>query len=285
LARVSVVVVAEGHEPAQVARALESVQRQVEDRELIVVGGDPEAAEVAPLLGDARHVSAEGGPARARNAGVAVGAAPLVSVVEGGERLAADALARHLAALDEGDAVASYGRTAVHDGDRVRMRPEQGRGGRVSSRLIKDKHLVASSAAFVWRRAALAGAPYATVYETPGALRLALALRLAERGEFVFHPAVVAETDHEPPGLETLEEVVKIMLGLLYAPEPLDEKLEGRARFRLARHLVAIGKIHYRRGDHRKAGNFFDEAVKAAPAYFKGRRYQFLNFLKRRVGR
>ena len=34
-----------------------------------------------------------------------------------------------------------------------------------------------------------------------------------------------------------------------------------------------------------KAGRFFDEAVKAAPAYFKGRRYQFLNFVKNTFGR
>jgi hypothetical protein len=112
-----------------------------------------------------------------------------------------------------------------------------------------------------------------------------VALRLARLGDFVFHPAVVAERQAEVVTLGGLEELVKVLIGVLYSGSPLDEKVEARARFRLARHLVAMGKIHYRNEDHKLAGNFFDEALKAAPAYFKGRRYQFMNFVKNTIPR
>ena len=35
----------------------------------------------------------------------------------------------------------------------------------------------------------------------------------------------------------------------------------------------------------KKAHWFFDEALKAAPSYFKGRRYQFMNFVKNTITR
>jgi hypothetical protein len=78
---------------------------------------------------------------------------------------------------------------------------------------------------------------------------------------------------------------VKTFVALLYGANKLDERLEARVRFRLARNLVALGKHHYRKGDHARAGKLFGEAVKAVPSYFKGRRYQFMNFLRGVIAR
>lgn len=285
---VTIIVIAQGAEPARVAGAVESVRGQVAGAQILVAGNlsDPDLTNtLVPFDGDFTPLDLpQASPAELRNEAVAAAEAPFVVVVEGYERLAPEALPRHLGALSEG-LVASYGRIAVHDGGAVRVRPEHGKGGSVFARLLKEKHLVSASCALVWRRDAFGDeAPYGD-YSSPAALRLDLSLKLAGKGEFVFHPVVVGERQTEKLDLVGLEEMVRVLVGILYGPDHLEEKLEQRARFRLARHLVAIGKHHYRQEDYRRAGKFFDEAVKAAPGYFKGRRYQFLNFVKNTLTR
>ncbi|MBX3466017.1 MAG: glycosyltransferase [Planctomycetes bacterium] len=279
MASVSILIVAPAGEEERARRALASARGQAGDPELLLVGD----ADLGDDAAGVRRVGAGAGAA-ARNEALAAATGEFVVVVEAHERLAPDAVARHLAALEAAtDAVASYGRTAIEEDGRVRLRPDAGRSGRVLARLIHDKHLIASSACALWRKAALGPAPYVETYRSVPALRLAFALKAAQAGEFVFHPTVVAERDAERSDLAGLEELVRVFLTVLYAPERLEEKAEHRARMRLARQLVAIGKHHFRQGDHRRAGKFFDEAVKAAPAYFKGRRYQFMNFVARNV--
>jgi hypothetical protein len=279
---VSILVVAQPNEAERALRALASARVQPGGPELVLLA-DESITGVDP---DVRVLRAPGAPtAAARNEALAGLRGERVMIVEGHERLTPDALAQHLEALAGApDAVGSYGRTAVQERDRVQLRPDSGRSGRILSRLIHDKHLLGASAAALWRREALGAAPFDDGYRSVAATRLAMALRVARAGgEFVFVPAVVAERDAEGQDLEGLEELVRVFLSLLYGPDPLDEKAEQRARMRLARQLVAIGKHHFRQGDHRRAGKFFDEAVKAAPSYFKGRRYQFMNFVARNV--
>ncbi|MDC3378735.1 glycosyltransferase [Planctomycetota bacterium] len=285
MASVSVVIVAQGAKPDQLVAAFGSLPES--DCELIVVGDPFAAPELAAWKDQAKVVTAGETPAGQRNAAVNAATGDLVVVVNGHESLAPEALTRHAEALAaDPNAVASYGRTAVHEeGHDVRLRPEKGRGGHVVSRLVKQKHLVASQACLVWRRGTLSEAPFRAESTTPAALRLGLALDLAAKGEFVFVGEQVAERISEPLDLVALEELVKVFLGILYSPDSLDDKLEQRARFRLARHLVAMGKQYYRAEDYRLAGKFFDEALKAAPSYFKGRRYQFLNFVKNTISR
>lgn len=272
--RASIIVVGDG---PHVAAALASAQQQ-QQAEVLLLGDAPADA---PLDASIRRVPAAGlPPHEARNAAVVEARAPFLLVVEAGERLAPDAVARHVEALAAAPAVASWGRTAVHGRDRVRLRPDRGRGGRVLDRVVEDKHLVASTACLCWRKDALGPAPFEAL-RAPAALRLGLAVRAARRGEWLFQPVVTAERDApDATGAADLEDIVRALVGLLYGAEPLAPKLEARARHRLARALVSLGKHHYRNGDHRRAGKFFDEAVRAAPADFKGRRYQFMNFVK-----
>jgi len=287
-APITIVVLAVDAQSEDVKAALESALGQVAGAQILVSGRDP--AQLPSLAGFAGDFTAipldEPTQASARNAAIAQASAPYLVVVDGHERLAKDALRRHLEALDvETDLAGSYGRTAIHDGEKVRVRPEHGKGGPVFTRLLKEKHLIPSSACLVWRKDALGDAPFDEAYGCPAALRLDMALKLARVGELAFHPSVLAERRRETLELHGLEEMVKVLLSVLYSDEPLGEKLEQRARFRLARHLVAIGKQHYRNEDYRRAGKFFDEAVKAAPGYFKGRRYQFMNFVKNTMSR
>lgn len=282
MATVSILVVAQPNEADRARRALASARVQPGEPELVLLA-DESITGVDP---DVRVLRTQGAPtAVARNEALASLRGERVLIVEGHERLTPDALAQHLEALAGApDAVASYGRTAVQERDRVQLRPDSGRSGRILPRLIHDKQLLAASAAALWRREALGVAPFDDGYRSVAATRLAMALRVARAGgEFVFVPAMVAERDAEGQDLEGLEELVRVFLSLLYGPDPLDAQSEQRARMRLARQLVAIGKHHFRQGDHRRAGKFFDEAVKAAPSYFKGRRYQFMNFVARNV--
>jgi tetratricopeptide (TPR) repeat protein len=283
LPRLSLILVALSASDDAVAAALESIHGQLEGAQVILVGRTEALAErLAGFKGGYEALELpEASPAEARNAALERARSPLVAVVDGHERVSAGALQRHVEALEaEPQLVGSYGRTAVHEKERVRERPDHGKGGTLFRRLLKVKHLIASSAALVWRRDALGAAPFED-YRAPESLRLSFALELArEDREFVFQPAVVAERSAEALDVDGLEELVRVLVGVVYAPEPLEERVEQRARRRLARRLVAIGKHHYRLEDYGRAGRFFDQAVKAAPAYFRGRRYQFLNFVK-----
>jgi hypothetical protein len=123
--------------------------------------------------------------------------------------------------------------------------------------------------------------PWDDAYRTGGGILLDLLVRASKDHPFLFLPDTVAHTERRLDDVPALEEQVKVFVSLLYGAHKLDERVETRVRFRLARHLVALGKHHYRKGDHARAGRLFGEAVKAVPSYFKGRRYQFMNFMKR----
>lgn len=283
MASVSIIILAQPGDGARARAALASAREQAGAPELLLVG---EVALGDDAAGVTAIVPAPGTPpATARNEAIARAAGEYVVLLEAHERLVADAVARHVAALDAApEAVASYGRTAIEEDGEVRLRPDAGRSGKILARLIHDKHLMASSGCAMWRKSALGPTPYDDTLESVPALRLGLALRAAqEGGEFVFHPTVTAERAAERQDLAGLEELVRVFLGVVFGTQPLEEKTEHRARMRLARQLVAIGKHHFRQGDHRRAGKFFDEAVKAAPSYFKGRRYQFMNFVAKNV--
>lgn len=283
VASVSILIMAHESDPERVRRALASVREQAGPHEVVLVGELPPGEDAAGLV--VTTPAAGTSQAAARNEAIARATGDYLVLVEAHERLVPDALGRHVAALDAAPEVgASYGRTAIEEDGQVRLRPDMGKSGRVLARLIHDKHLIASSACAMWRRSALGATPYDETYRSVPALRLGMALRVAQEDvEFVFHPTITAEREAERQDLAGLEELVRVFLGVLYGTAALEEKAEHRARMRLARQLVAIGKHHFRQGDHRRAGKFFDEAVKAAPSYFKGRRYQFMNFVAKNV--
>lgn len=284
----TVVFVAREGRGEQVGRAFRSAQGQVEGAQLLVAGqAGALRSELAGVSEDYEALELpDATPAEVRNAAVASAKAPFVCVVEDHEWLAGGGLQRNLETLrDQPDLVASYGKVAVHSDGRVRVRPEHGKGGDVGRRILSEKHLIAASGALVWRREALGATPYPADLTRAPALRLSLGLDLAKAGPFGFHTSVVAERDPESIELTTLEEFVRVICKVVYDPSLEDERVEDRARKRLARYLVAMGKLHYRSEDYARAGRFFDEAVKAAPGYFKGRRYQFMNFIKTTMDR
>jgi hypothetical protein len=267
--------------------AIDAVTSQeVSDLEVVAVSKtDPGLdGRVSKLVRAAPDAS----PAALRNMGIRAAAGRYVCVLEPGEALRSnEALASLVDALEaEPQAVASYGRTEVEESPgNVRARPAYGRGGLILRRLVQHKGYIASSASIAWRRAHLPQTVYDEAYRTPMGLLLALLVRTSAARAFVFQPTVIARVRPPRDTLATLEESVKVFVALLYGADPLDERVDARVRFRLARHLVALGKYHYRKGDHSRAGKLFAEAVKAAPVYFKGRRYQFMNFLKGIISR
>lgn len=281
---VTIVVDLHGAAGAEARRAVESACAQGA-QEVVAIG----EAEQAPAL-EGLEVGAalgEATPAQARNAAVAGAAAEAVLVLGGHEWLAPDAVARLAAALgSDADAGAAYGKTGVHrTNDRLRVFPDAGREDSMFGHLLRDKHLVAASGALLWRRDAAPPTPYAD-YCTLPALRLAHVLEVGRTGRrFAFVDDVVVERAVEALDAAAQEELIKVVVAVLFGAEPLDEELEARARFRLARHLVALGKLRYRAEDYDRAGRLFDEALRSAPGYFKGRRYQFMNFVQRTLAR
>lgn len=288
VADASVIVVAQALQAAEwTLGALASAREQAEGGlrvELLLLARPQEAAGLGNAAQGLTLVDpGERAPGAARNLALERCSAPFVLLVEPGERLAPGALARHVEALRSQPQLAlSYGRTAVQDpGGHVRLRPVQGRGGALLRPLLRDRHLLASSAAALWRRAVLPRPAWGD-WRSPEALRLDLGLRVARGGaQAVFHPAVVAEHADAARDQGSLEELVKVLLSVLYAPQPLDPALEPVARKRLARHLLRLGKHHHRAGEAERAQVFFDQAVKAAPGYFRARRWQFMSWLSR----
>lgn len=278
-------------EPRQARGAVDSVARQKGvEVELVVVIPGAAALEADPAFASQARVvrlPTDSSPAAVRNAGVQIAQGQYLCVIESSERLEGeDVLARQVAALEaDPSAVAIYGRTAVDESPGVVLvRPERGRGGWLMRRLVQHKTLIASSASVVWRRSLLPDRPWDDSYRTPAGLLLSLLVSESKDHPFLFLPDTVAHAEKRKEDASILEEQVKVFVSLLYGAVRLDERLDARVRFRLARHLVALGKHHYRKGDHARAGRLFGEAVKAVPSYFKGRRYQFMNFMKRVIG-
>ncbi len=265
--------------------ALESIAGQdFPDRETIVVATSGDSASGARIV----RPPAGATPGAIRNAGIEAATGGYVCVIEPGEVLRGkDSLSRHVAALEaDRNAIASYGRTEVDEGrGTLRAMPDRGRGGLILRRLVQHKGFIASSASVVWRRSMLPSPVYDDVYRTPSGLLLSLLIAASADRPFLFQQATVAHAPAERSSLEVLEESVKIFVALLYGATQLDERIEPRVRFQLSRHLVSLGKHHYRKGDHARAGRLFAEAVKAAPGYFRGRRYQFMNFLRGVIAR
>ncbi len=279
-------------DPRHARAAIDSVQRQsAADLEVVVVIPGSAPLDADPAFAPETRVvrlPADASPAAVRNAGVQIATGKYFCLIEPTERLAGDdVLARQVAALEaDASAIASYGRTEVDEGPGVVFaRPERGRGGWLLRRLVQHKGLVASSASVVWRRSMLPAKPWDESYRTHSGLLLALLVEASKDHPFLFLPDTVARAEKRKDDVVAVEEQVKIFVALLYGANKLDERLDARTRFRLARHLVALGKHHYRHGDHERAGRLFGEAVKAVPSYFKGRRYQFMNFLKGVISR
>jgi len=71
---------------------------------------------------------------------------------------------------------------------------------------------------------------------------------------FTEHPVLSLPRMRWPGDLIDLEEMVRVFVGIVFGPESLEEKVEQRARFRLARHLVAIRNPGFRRRVHAYQG-------------------------------
>ncbi len=237
------------------------------------------------------------GVARARNAGVAAATGSrYVAFLEPGDEWGEGHIEKHVAAL-EGDSGlgASYARyTLLRPDGSKRTRPSVGRAGQIFEGLVERRQLFYTPSALVTRRDVLvrtlpraksgakrrrAGAFDETLDGVEG---LDLLLRLSRDWAVAFvdaAPPVLTPQRREDEGV--IERRIRIFIGLLYASRPkLGSNAEKLIRGRLAHELVQLGKLHYSRGDYDRAGRLFNEAAKAAPRYVKGRRYQFLNFVR-----
>ena len=285
MSRAGIVLVASGA-PTTVERTLESLQNQG-SVELVYVE-NRSATESSPRIDallterGAKRLKLPGqGRAEVWNLGLAELETDFVTFIDAGQVVADGALSTlsELLAADP-NLGGCYGRTAVIDGEaQLRYRPEHGKTGSIFHRLLDKKHFLAAPACVLFRRAAL-GEGFDAAYKTPRAVFLKKSIEVARARPFRFCDRAVVTATTVPDDLGVLEELVKVLVMVLYGFEPLRERSEHKLRKRLARQLVALGKYHYRRERTEVAGRYISEAVRIAPAYFKGRRYQFLNFVK-----
>jgi len=288
----TVIFVASGA-PTTVERSLESLVQQTGlEIELVYIDNSPtpetnERIEEILKLYDAQRVSKPGAPrAQAWNEALAASKGDYISMLDAGHILAEGAYATLAGILDsDTDLAGAYGRTAVIDGEaNVRYQPERGKTGRIFNRVASNKHFFSASSCVLWRRRVLEP-PFNEVYKTPKAIFLEHALRITIDQPLAFADQTIVTAPAMKDDYLVIEELVKVFLVALYGMDFDSERSETKLRKRLARQLVAIGKIHYRREEYVQASRYISEAVRIAPTYFKGRRYQFLNFVKDLVSR
>lgn len=287
MAKVSVILVASGA-LSTIERTLESLIQQ-KDVELDVIYIDnSQAPEMNDRLEEqltslnARRLSLPGeGRAEVWNQAIAIVEGEYLTFIDAGHILADGALKALAEPLDQDQHLGgSFGRAAIIDNEaNVRSHPENGRTGRIFNRLIDKKHYFASYPCVMFRKRVME-VGFNEIYRTPKAVFLEFALTLTSFHPFFFVDENIVTAPNEKEDCLILEELVKVFVTVLYSFEELSERSEQKVRKRLARQLVALGKYHYRRENYDKAGRFISQAVQIAPTYFKGRRYQFLNFVK-----
>ncbi|MDF1664682.1 MAG: glycosyltransferase family 2 protein [Planctomycetota bacterium] len=287
MAKVSVILVASGA-LTTIERTLESLILQKDvDLDLIYIDNS-QAPEMNDRLEEqlqsleARRLSLPGvGRAEVWNQAMAMVEGDYLTFLDAGHLLAEESLKALMAPLDQDiNLGGSFGQAAIIDGEaNVRSHPENGRTGRIFNRLIDKKHYFAAYPCVMFRKSVME-VGFNEVYRTPKAVFLEFALTLTNFHPFFFVDETIVTAPSEKEDCLILEELVKVFVTVLYSFEDLSERSEQKVRKRLARQLVALGKYHYRREDYDKAGRFISQAVQIAPTYFKGRRYQFLNFVK-----
>lgn len=290
MAAVSVILVARGAASA-IERTLLSLQKQQGEPgqvELVFVQ-DKNSQELSESLGrllDSFHLvkvrrEEAGVLAELWNEGLLRSTASVLLILEPGQILAEASLSTLLQGLSEDESFAgAFGRTAVVTGDAdVREHPDSGKTGRIFNRLIEKKHFVACTGCVLFRRECFEGY-FNEIYGSGEIAFFEHLLHVAHFHPFRFVNQLVVTAPNVAHTQETLEEMVKALVAVLYGVEDLSERCEQKVRKRLARALLALGKSFYRREQYEHAGRYINQAVKMAPTYFKGRRYQFLNFVK-----
>ena len=289
---VSCILVASGA-PSTIERTLASLEHAGGGRvELIFADNslNPEKSEAVDAMIDAlggRRVERRGaGRAELWNAAVESADADMLLLLEAGHVLGEGSLTDLRDSLTADPNLAgSYGRAAVIDGEaNTRLHPEKGKTGSIFNRLVEKKHFLAGTSCVLLRRSAFLGL-FNEVYTTPRAVFLEFMLQVSFVRPFVFLDRTVTTCPVMVEDEQVLEELVKVFVTVLYGAMVLPERSEEKVRKRLSRQLVNLGKLHYRKENYDKAGRFISQAVKIAPTYFKGRRYQFLNFVQELLAR
>jgi glycosyltransferase involved in cell wall biosynthesis len=284
---VSVILVASGASTT-IERTLESLIQQKDVELDLIYIDNSQAPERSVRLEEqlealkARRLSLPGeGRAEVWNQALGMAEGGYMSFMDAGHILSEGCLVALLEPLNRDENLGgSFGRTAVIDGEaNVRDHPENGRTGRIFNRLIDKKHYFASYPSVMFRKRTVE-LGFNEIYRTPKAVFLEYVLNVTSFHPFFFVDRVVVTAPSVKEDSMILEELVKVFVAVLYGVDDLSERSEQKVRKRLARQLVALGKYHYRREDYDKAGRFISQAVHIAPTYFKGRRYQFLNFVK-----
>lgn len=293
MATVTAVFVVSGA-PSTIERSLESLAQQRKSVDLQVLKmdtrTDPESNESIDKA--LKELEAESidcpnmNRAKLWNQALLKAQGEYVSFIDAGHILSESCYADLVNALaNDPNLAGSYGRTAIINNEaRVRRHPERGKTGLIFNRLVEKKHFFASFPAVLFRKEALEGG-FNEIYKSPKAVFLEHALTIANIRPFTFCDRTIATIPNSSDEYSTQEELAKVFVTALYGLEFLSERSEQKLRKRLARQLVTLGKIHYRKSEFDRAGRFISEAVRINPTYFKGRRYQFLNFVKDLVKR
>ncbi len=262
----------------------ESIARQGGRYEVLWTGGRERELERSAhtVLGTAfRNIDVPGG-----GVGVAVNRAldaargEFVGLVPAGDILLTGSLRRRLRYFERGaESIVFCAAKAFERGNVVRRRPKRGFDGQILHRLLETGTELPISTVLVRKSVLDRYRPLNADFKILPDYDLIL--RMARREAFGCIDEVLVE--HRPLLTDLYqydEERLRIYISLHYSWPQLDARAQRLVRFRFARQLIRVGKHSYKKGDFEKAGRIFREVVKVAPYLFRGRRYQFLNFVK-----
>ncbi len=261
---------------------LDSLASQESDAEILWAGPDDDLVRTAQsLLGDKlRLVPASGGVGVAVNQALERANGTFVGLVPAGDILFAGSVAKRLECFGEGAPHVVFCAAKAHErGNVVRRRPKRSFSGQILHRLLETGTELPISTLLVRRSVLDRYRPLNTDFKILSDYDLIL--RMARDEAFACIDEVLVE--HRPLLTDLYqydEERLRVYISLFYGWPELDPQISRLVRFRFARQLIRVGKHSYKKGDFEKAGRIFREVVKVAPYLFRGRRYQFLNFVK-----
>lgn len=240
-----------------------------------------------PLLQSIRYVRKEnGGPASAKNVGIAAATGDLIAFCDHDDLWLPEKLERHVARHEsDRELGVTYSRVnrVLPDGRVRRVDPRQGPEGMVFAALLRKSFIPTCSAVVVRREALDDVGPFDEGFRLSDDYDLWF--RLARRFRFGFiEDSLVQYRLYEGNASRDNrllhEEKVQVFERLLEGPEAISRTESRLVKRKIARHLVGAAKNHLREGEARAAGLLFRRAAALAPLSLRLQRYRLQSFVR-----
>ncbi len=258
--------------------------------ECIVVddGSDRETVEaLEPLLDSIKYKRKEnGGPASAKNVGIAAATGDLIAFCDHDDLWLPRKLERHLARHESDPQVGvTYSRVTrvLPDGRVRRVDPRRGPEGMVFTALLRKSFIPTCSAVVVRRDVLDAVGPFDESFRLSDDYDLWFRLARKSRFGFIEESLVVYRLypgNASGDNRRLHEEKIRVFESLLEDTDAISATETRLVKRKIARHLVGVAKNLLREGSVPEAGRLFRRAAAESPWSLRLQRYRLQSVLR-----